>query len=382
MKYMPLVFKNLLRNKRRTILTVLSVTVSLFLLGFLLTVYAAFYHPKTSDEHHARLVTRHRVSLTQSLPEYYGTRIRAVDGVEQVCIYNWFGGTYIDQKSEHMFARFAVEAEKVFKVHPEYVMPPEQKEAFLRDRQGMAVEKSIAERLGFQLGQRITLQGDIYPFDMEFVIRAIFEAPANDQSTLFHYKYLQETLPEAWGNQAGIFTILARSAGDVPRIAQSVDDMFRNSPEPTKTETEDAFQQSFVEQIGNIKLFLMCIAGAVMFTIILVSANTMAMSTRERIQEIGVLKTLGFTAPVILTMIVSEAMLIAAVGGLLGTGLSYVVTQALGDLIVGFVTGFMMPLWGVPVCLAVALLIGFFSSVVPAAMASNTRIADALRHTG
>ena len=381
MKYIPLVFKNLLRNKRRTILAVLSVTVSLFLLGFLLTVYAAFYHPTTSDEHHARLVTRHRVSLAQALPEYYGARIRAVEGVEAVCIYNWFGGTYIDQKPEHMFARFAVETEKVFQVHPEYAMPPEQKQAFLRDRQGMAVEKSIAERLGFELGQRVTLQGDIYPFDMEFVIRAIFEAP-NDQSALFHYKYLQESIPEEWGDFAGLFVILARSPDDVSRIAQTVDEMFRNSPQPTKTETEDAFQLSFVEQIGNIKLFLMSIAGAVVFTIILVSANTMAMSTRERIQEIGVLKTLGFTAPVILTMIVSEAMLIAAVGGLLGAGLSYVATQALGDLIVGFFTGFMMPLWGVPVCLAVALLIGFFSSVVPAAMASNTRIADALRHTG
>ena len=381
MKYIPLVFKNLLRNKRRTILTVLSVTVSLFLLGFLLTVYAAFYHPTKSDEHHARLITRHRVSLTQALPEYYGSRIRAVEGVEAVCIYNWFGGTYIDQKPENMFARFAVEAEKVFQVHPEYVMPPEQKEAFLRDRQGMAVESSIAERLGFKLGQRITIQGDIYPFDMEFVIRAIFEAP-NDQSTLFHYKYLQESIPEEWGNFAGLFTILTRSAGDVPRIAQTVDEMFRNSPEPTKTETEDAFQQSFVEQIGNIKLFLLSIAGAVVFTIVLVSANTMAMSTRERIQEIGVLKTLGFTAPVVLTMIVSEAMLIAAVGGLLGAALSYVATQALGNLIVGFFTGFMMPLWAVPVCVAVALLIGFFSSVVPATIASKTRITDALRHTG
>ena len=381
MKYIPLVIKNLLRNKRRTILAVLSVTVSLFLLGFLLTVYAAFYHPKTSDEHYSRLITRHRVSLTQALPEYYGARIRAVEGVEAVCIYNWFGGTYIDQKSEHMFARFAVEAEKVFQVHPEYVMPPEQKEAFLRDRQGMAVGKSIAERLGFELGQRITLQGDRYPFDMEFVIRAIFEAP-NDQRALFHYKYLQESIPEEWGDFAGLFTILARSPDDVSRIAQTVDEMFRNSPQPTKTETEDAFQQSFVEQIGNIKLFLLSIAGAVVFTIILVSANTMATSTRERIQEIGVLKTLGFKSPVILTMIVSEAMLIAAVGGLLGTGLSYVVTQAMGDLIVGFFTGFRMPLWGVPVCLAAALLIGFFSSVVPAAMASNTRITDALRHSG
>ncbi len=381
MKYIPLVLKNLFRNKRRTILTVVSVTVSLFLLGFLLTVYAAFYHPATSDEHHSRLITRHRVSLTQALPEYYRSRIGAVEGVEAVCIYNWFGGTYIDQKPEHMFARFAVEADKVFEVHPEYVMAAEQKEAFLRDRQGMAVESSIAERLGFELGQRITIKGDIYPFDMEFVIRAIFEAP-NDQTTLFHYKYLQEALPEAWGNQAGIFTILARSADDVPKIAQTVDEMFRNSPAPTKTETEDAFQQSFVEQIGNIKLFLMCIAGAVMFTIILVSANTMAMSTRERIQEIGVLKTLGFTAPVILTMIVSEAMLISAVGGMLGAGLSYVATQALGNLIVGFFTGFIMPLWGVPVCLAVALMIGFFSSVVPATLASRTKITDALRHTG
>ena len=240
MKYIPLVFKNLLRNKRRTILAVLSVTVSLFLLGFLLTVYAAFYHPKTSDEHYSRLITRHRVSLTQRLPEYYGARIRAVEGVEAVCIYNWFGGTYIDQKPEHMFARFAVETERVFQVHPEYVMPPEQKQAFLRDRQGMAVEKSIAERLGFELGQRITLQGDIYPFDMEFVIRAIFEAP-NDQSALFHYKYLQESIPEEWGNFAGLFTILARSPATFPASRKPSTKCSATRPSPPRQKPRTRF---------------------------------------------------------------------------------------------------------------------------------------------
>lgn len=381
MKFLPLIIKNLLRNRRRTILTVLSVTVSLSLLGFLLTVYAAFYAPNRPEEQVLRLITRHRVSLAQSLPEYYGSRIKAIDGVEEVCIQNWFGGVYKDNRPENMFARFAVEPEKIFKVHPEYEVPPEQLRAFLKDRRALAVSQALAERHGFELGQRITIKGDIYPADLEFVIRTIFGG-TEDPVSFFHWEYLQESIPEGWRGQAGVFTILARSPESVPKIAQAVDDMFRNSPQPTKTETEDAFQLSFVEQLGNIKLFLLSIGGAVVFTIILVSANTMAMSTRERIQEIGVLKTLGFTSPGVLALIVSESLAIAALGGALGVSLCFAGTQFLRNYLVGFFGNFAMPLWVVPICFAVAMLIGLFSSIVPAAVAANTRITDALRHAG
>jgi putative ABC transport system permease protein len=380
-KYIPFTFRNLLRNRRRTILTVLSVTISLFLLSFLFTVYATFYHRDRPPEQARRLITRHKVSLTHAVPEYYGNRIAEIDGVEGVMIQNWFGGTYIDNKPEHMFARFAVEAEKLFDIYTEWKVAPEQLEAFLRDRQGLAVGKTIADQNNLKLGQRITIKGDIYPVDLELTVRAIFEG-RDDAGTFFHRKYLEEGLPEGRKGTAGIFVTQARSTEDVSRIARTVDEMYRNAPQPTKTESAAAFELSFVNQLGNIKLFLISIAGAVVFTIVLVSANTVAMSVRERIREIGVLKTLGFTSSIVLGMIIVEAVAMALLGGLLGVGLCYLVTQGLRDMMVSFFTGFAMPLWGVPICLAAAALIGFCSSVIPASIAARTRITEALRHAG
>jgi putative ABC transport system permease protein len=176
--------------------------------------------------------------------------------------------------------------------------------------------------------------------------------------------------------------ILCESEEAVPRVAREIDEMFRNSPQQTKTETESAFQLSFVNQLGNIKLFLLSIAGAVVFTILLVSGNTVAMSVRERIKEVGVLKTLGFTSPVVLALIVSESVFLAMLGGLVGVGAAYLVTRAMADIMVSFFSGFVLPLWGVPICVAVAVLIGFLSSIVPATIAARTTITDALRHSG
>jgi putative ABC transport system permease protein len=381
LKFIPFTFRNLLRNRRRTILTVLSVTVSLFLLGTLLAVYAAFYHRDRPPEQARRLVTRHKVSLTHIIPEYYGQRIRAIEGVEGVCIQNWFGGVYIDNRPEHMFPRFAVDADKIFDIYTEYSMPPEQLQAFLNDRQGLAVGRSIADRIGLRLGQRITIQGDIYPVDLELTVRAIFEG-RDDQVTFFHRKYLEESLPAEMKGNAGIFVIQGRSTEDVSRIAREVDGMFRNAPEPTKTESAAAFELTFVNQLGNVKLFLLSIAGAIVFTILLVSGNTVAMSVRERIREIGVLRTLGFTRRTVLAMIVAEAVVMALMGGALGVLLCLVATHGLEDMMVGFFTGFALPLWGVPICLGAAVLIGLCSSVIPASLAARTEITEALRHAG
>jgi putative ABC transport system permease protein len=381
LKYLPFAFKNILRNRRRTILTVLSVTVSLFLLGVLLAVYSAFYARETADVQALRLVTRNKVSLAMVLPEYYGDRIRQIEGVEAVAIANWFGGIYIDNRPEHTFSQFAVEPEKIFTVRTELTAPPEQMQAFLNDRQGLAVGSAVARRVGLKLGQRITLKGDIYPVDLELTVRAIFEG-LEDNETYFHWKYLQESLPEGWRGNVGTFFIRVAGTDDVQRVANAVDAQFRNSPQQTKTETESAFVLSFVNQLGNIKLFLLSIAGAVVFTILLVSANTVAMSVRERIQEIGVLKTLGFKSSTILCLIIGESMAMALTGGILGTALGYVVTQAMRDQTVAFFDGLVLPLWGVPICLGVALMIGLLSSVVPALIASRTKITDALRHSG
>ncbi len=381
LKLIPLILKNLARNRRRTILTVLSVAVSLFLLAVLLSLYAAFYHRPTADAQALRLVTRHKVSLTQAMPIYYRDRIAEIEGIENVTVVNWFGGTYKDNRPENMFPRFAAEHDKVFDVYSEFKVPADQLEAFKRDRQGIAVGSMVAERVGLDLGDRITIKGDIYPIDPEFTVRAIFEGP-DDFNSFFHLDYLEEALPEERKSQAGTFTIRLRSTDDASRVAREIDEMFRNAPEPTKTETEAAFALSFVEQLGNIKLFLMSIAGAIAFTIVLVSANTVAMTVRERIGEIGVLKTLGFRDGALLTMILGEAVLMALVGGSLGVALAFGVTQAMANVMVTFLAGFTMPLWGVPVCLAAALSIGLGSALVPAVPAVRINITDALRHAG
>ena len=384
LKFIPLVGKNLFRNRRRTILTVLSVAASLFLLGILLTVYAAFYHRNAPPGQALRLITRHKVSLTQALPSYYGPKIEQIDGVDAVAALNWFGGIYKDNKPQEFFARFAVEPEKIFTVYSDFTVPPDQYQAFLADRQGLAIGRMTADRIGLKLGQRITIKGDIYPLDLELTIRAIYDGPDSDGS-YFHIKYLQEGLPddmEGMKDMVGFYTIRTSSTDDVGRVAREIDETFRNAPEPTRTETEAAFQLAFVNSMGNIKLFLLSIAGAIVFTIMLVSANTMAMSVRERVREVGVLKTLGFTSTAVLVLILSEAALTALAGGILGVAGAFGASQFLEKAAAGFFTGFVMPMWGIPLCLAAALVIGLTSSLIPALSASHSRISEALRHSG
>ena len=376
-----LIAKNLRRNTRRTVLTVFSSAISVFLIGALLSVYGMLYHREMAEESALRLITRHRVSLGQAMPYYYGGRIKAVDGVAVVTPMNWFGGTYIDQRPENMFARFAVDPEEVFNIYSEFEIPPEQLEAFKRDRQGIAVGQSVAERTGLNIGQRITIKGDIYPFDPELTVRAIF-AGQDDQQSFFHFKYLEEALGPEFGSQVGAFAIRLRSADDATPVSQAIDAMFRNAPEPTKTETESAFQLSFVSQLGNVKLFLLSIAGAIVFTMLMVSANTVAMSVRERTREIGVLKTLGFQSGSVLVLVLGEAVAIALMGGIAGVAATMAVTSLMADTSVQFFSGFTLPAWAVPICFAMALIIGLGSSAVPAMIAARTKIVDALRHTG
>ncbi|MDA0204493.1 MAG: FtsX-like permease family protein [Acidobacteria bacterium] len=381
LKLLPYVAKNLFRNMRRTLLTILSVAVSLFLLGILFAVYASFYFTSASTDQAQRLITRHKVSLTQAMPKYYTEQIAAIPGVEVVAPQNWFGGIYIDSRPEHFFSRFAVDPQNIFDLYGEFEVPADQLQDFIDDRQGMAVGARTAERVGLKLGQRITIQGDIYPFDIEVTIRAIFHGP-NDDLTFFHQKYLEESLPTEWGGMVGFFGIRATSPEVVPQVATAIDDHFRNAPAPTKTETEAAFQLSFINQIGNIKLFLMSIAGAIVFTIMLVSANTMAMSVRERIREVGVLKTLGFRSGAVFWLILSEAALLSAVGGVIGVAAAWFIAKGAGSVMAAYGMSLSLPLWSIPICIGAAVVIGVLSALVPAMSASNMRITEALRHTG
>ena len=382
LKFLPFVRKNVFRNARRTILTVLSVTASLFLLGVLFSVYTAFFHAEAPPGQALRLITRHKVSLTQMLPDYYERRIREIPGVAAVAPQNWFGGKYIDNRPEHMFARFSADPETIFQVYDEFSVPPDQLAAFQADRQGVAIGREVHDRLGLDIGDRITIEGDIYPLDLELNVRAIFDGSTSTNLAYFHDDYLDEGLPEQWADLTGFFGIRAESAEAAPRVAKAIDEMFRNAPEPTKSESEAAFQLAFINQLGNVKLFLLSIAGAIVFTIMLVSANTVAMSVRERIREVGVLKTLGFTSTGVLALILAEALVISLIGGVLGVALAMAATKGLQEMTAGAFGPLAMPLWGVPVCLGAALVIGLCSSIVPAVSASHSRITEALRHTG
>lgn len=381
LKFVPLIRKSLFRNLRRTILTTASIAMSLFLLGILFAVYASFFHAEVSDEQSRRLITRHKVSLTQSMPAYYQQKIGEIEGVEQVIGQNWFGGVYKDNKPEEFFSRFATDPERIFNVYSEFKVPPDQLEAFVKDRQGLAVGSATAERVGLKLGDRITVKGDIFPNDLELTVRAIFVGPADDV-TYFHRKYLDEGLPDGFADTVGFYSIRVNDPAEIQQVAARVDELFRNAPSPTKTETESAFQLAFVNQIGNIKLFLLAISGAIVFTIMLVSANTMAMSVRERIREVGVLKTLGFTSSGVLALILSESLLLSLLGGALGVAAAWSAGSILKTMLAGFFAAFTMPWWGVPICLGVAVAIGLASSIVPAVSASHKQITEALRHTG
>jgi putative ABC transport system permease protein len=385
-RYFSLAFKNSVRNKRRSILTISSIAVSLCLLGCLLAIYQALFLKQATPGQTLRLVVRHRVSLAQPLPYSYENQIKRVPGVRAASVWNWFQGVYKDSRDpKNFFARFAVEPKPFMTIRTQMEMPEDQRRAFITDQSGCVVSRDLAEKLGFKLGQRITIKGDIYPVTLELTIVGIFEDPDATNSLFFNQEYLRQLLPAGRRDMESVFAVLADNTDDVPRIARQIDAMFENSPYPTKSESEQQFALSFVSFLGNIKLFLMSICGAVMFTILLVSGNTMAMSVRERIKEVGVLKTLGFTNGAILGIIIGEAATIGLIGGVVGILLAGAVTSVVGKAGETYFNQLhalsITPGVGA-ICLGVALLIGVVSSFIPAFNAARTNILDSLRYAG
>jgi putative ABC transport system permease protein len=376
------VTKNAFRNKRRSLLTVASIGVSLLLLTFMMTIWHGFYIDKGSAESTRRLVTRHRVSLTNLLPAFYREKIRAVPGVVAVVPNSWFGGLYKDNKPENFFAQFGTDPEEFPKVYPEMQIPADQLSAWQHDRAGVIVSEELAQQFGWKLGDRIVLQGTIYPVNLELTIRGIFHWPTTNKTVYFDEKYVEESVSFFKG-QAGTFSIMSGSPEDVSKVSSAVDDTFRNSPQPTKTESEKAFGLSFVNMLGNVKAFILSICVAVVFTTLLVSANTMAMSIRERTREVAVLKTLGFERRTILGLFVGEAMSLSIAGGLFGCGFAWLLLTMMKKSPMGFFLAQMEVTTGtLGLALVVAALVGFFSSLVPSYNASRIEIVEGLRHIG
>ena len=377
------VTKSAFRNKRRSVLTVVSITFSLVLLTLMMTVWHSWYVDKGSSESAQRLITRHRVSLTQALPIYYREKMRAVPGVVAVSPTQWFGGLYKDEKPENFFAQFATDPDEIFKVVTDFKIPDDQLAAWQHDQAGAVVDSELAKKFGWKIGDRIIVKGTIFPVNLELNIRGIFTAPQPTITLYFNRKYLDEAVPSFKG-QSGTFNILADSPENVPKVAAAVDAMFRNSPQPTKTESEKAFQLSFINSIGNVKAFILSICMAVVFATLLVSANTMAMSIRERTREVAVLKTLGFTRQTILGLYIGESVTVSLIGGVLGclfaVGLVWVMAHAPG---MGFFfVGIKVTLSTYVLAIVVSALVGLLSAIVPAYHAAKIGIVEGLRYVG
>jgi putative ABC transport system permease protein len=300
--------------------------------------------------------------------------------VKEVVNEQWFGGQYIDDKPEHYFAQFGTDPQELLKVYPEFKMPADQLEAWQHDRAGAIVDVGLAKKFGWKIGDRLNITGKIFPVNLELTIRGIFTPPDPTQSIYFNKDYIDEGFPRLKGNE-GFFAVLADSPGSVSRVAGQIDEMFRNADRPTKSESEHAFQLGFIGMLGNIKAFIMSICLAVVFTILLVSANTMAMSIRERTREVAVLKTLGFTRNSILGLFVGEAVALALAGGFAGSMLCYFIVTGMAAQ-GGYFTGMKVTPVTIVVALIIAAVVGLASSFIPSYHAAKVNIVDGLRHIG
>ena len=375
--------KNALRNPRRSLLTVLSIAFSLLLLTLMTTVWRTFYVDEGPPQSAQRLLMRHRVSLANFLPSSYRERIRAVPGVTVVAPMTWFGGIYKDDKPENFFAQFATDPEAIVLAYPENRVPDEQLQVWKRDRAGCMVDIQLARKHGWKLGDRVILKGSIFSVDLDLTVRAIYTAAVPSDTLFFNAQYLEESVPWFRG-QTGFYAIMVDSPKNVPQVAQAIDALFHNAPQPTKTESEKAFALDFIATLGNVKAFILGICSAVVFAILLVTANTMAMSVRERTREVAVLKALGFTRRLLLVLFVSESVVLALVGGILGCLAGVALVRILADVpqMQGLLNGIAIS-WGtVALSLSVAAFVGLLSGLFPSYFAASTEIVQGLRHTG
>ena len=382
MSYLYLVWSNLKRKKLRSLLTLLSIVVAFILFGLLSAIRQAL----TGGVDIAgadRLIVRHKVSIIQLLPESYKARMERIPGVALATHQTWFGGIYQDPKN--FFMQTPVVPEEFLDMHPEMLLPPEQKQAWLKTRAGAIVGRNTAERFRWKVGDKIPIQSTIWSHKdgsrlWEFDLVGIYDGrnKNTDTTPLFlRYDYFEEA--RQWGKgQVGWYTIRVKDPAQAAEVAKLVDTEFENSSAETKTEPEGAFVQSWVKQIGDIALITASIIGAVFFTILLVTGNTISQSVRERIGELGVLKAIGFTNGQMLALVLLESCLLSLLGGALGLGLAELIV-ARGDPTHGMLPLFFFPTRDLVIGLGISLVLGLITGVFPALQAMRLRVADALR---
>jgi putative ABC transport system permease protein len=382
MKFIHLIWSNLKRKKLRTGLTLLSILVAFILFGFLSSIKQALAGG-VSLEGANRLIVRQKVSLINLLPESYKARMERIPGVSLAVHQTWFGGIYQDAKN--FFMQNPVVPEDFLNMHPEFILPPEQKKAWLETRTGAIVGRKTADRFHWKIGQKVPIQSSIWAQTggsrvWEFDIVGIFtgrDKNTDTTSMFFRYDYFDEARTGAKG-QVGWYSIRIKDPSQAAAIATRVDQEFENSPYETKTEPEGAFVQGWAKQVGNIALITASIMGAVFFTILLVTGNTMSQAVRERTGELGVLKAIGFSNAQVLGLVLAESCLVAVLGGALGMGIAWLIASG-GDPTGGMLPQFFLPHRDLLAGLGLSLALGLVTGIFPALSAMRLRVADALR---
>ena len=386
MKVLKLILKNSIRHKLRTALTILGIAIAVIAFGILRTVVTAWYAGVEASAAN-RLITRQAVSFIFPLPYTYRDKIANVDGVEKVTFANWFQGVYVDKS--HFFPRLAVDAETIFDVYPEFQLTKEEMENFKKERNSCIVGADIAKQYNLKVGDVMTVEGDIYPGDWQFVIRGIYQP--RDKTTdgtqmLFHWKYLNETMEQQSPTRAGHvgwYIIKISNPEKSAEISAKIDALFKNSNAETKTETERAFQQGFLASTSAIITAMNFMSFVIIGIIMLVLGNTMIMSARERTREYAVMKTLGFSAKHLTGLILGESLFISFLGGGLGLFLLYPLIQGFSQVIPkNFFPIFNLEDITVILAVSSAILIGIVSAIFPIQKALRTKIVDGFRFVG
>ncbi len=386
MKFLRLILRNTLRHKLRTFLTIMGIAVALMAFALLRMVVGAFYAGLDASAAD-RLITRHAVSFVFSLPITYMEKIRNVPGVADVTYAVWFQGIYKDpNKFENFFPRMAVNTDNFFNVYPEFIIPPDQFEAFRKERNAVVIGTESARKHNLKIGDTIPIKGDIYPGDWQFVVRAIYKGKdrTTDQTIMyFDWKYLNEQVTRdfpARAGRIGWFVVKVQNMNESAQVSERVDALFKNSPAETKTETEKAFNQSFISMYSAIITAMNFISFVIVGIILLVLANTIAMTARERTTEYAVLRTLGFTGGHLTGFIAGEALLISLLGGAVGLALSLPVAKGFQS---AFPTIFPImpdPTWTLIWGAIASLFVGVIAALFPVLRVSKMRIVDGLRH--
>jgi len=380
MKFSRLIFANLFRKKVRLILTIGSFAVALFLFAFLAVVRDAF--GRGADVAGAdRLVIINRTSIINPIPLSYRDKILRIPGVKYVTHNNWFGGVYKDEKN--FFPQFVIDPENQRQVVPELMVPDDQWNAFLKDRQGAIAGARTAQRFGWKIGDRIPIKTTLYGGGAwEFNLVGIYHGkrPQDDETQFwFQWDYFEEKVPERVKGQIGWYVLRLDSPDDAVRVAKTIDAEFANSPFETKTQTESAFAASWVKQFGNIQFLILSIGVVVFFTLLLVTGNTMAISVRERTSELAVFKAIGFSDRAVLFFVLAESLVIALIGGLLGLALALLAVPALATALNGLLPSLVLAPAILGLGLVVAIAVGIISGLLPGITAMRMRVVNALR---